>query len=192
MAMNDNRAKFILASGSPRRKEILGEMGIEFEIQPANVDESTVKENSPKKLVKRLSKLKASTVDDDAVVIAADTIVVKGGKVYGKPLTKEHAVEMIGELAGEWHIVYTGVTVKYRGKEKTFVVKSNVKFKPLTEEQIREYVEKYQPLDKAGAYGIQDEMIVETYKGSYTNIVGLPKERLTKTLEKMGVYYGIC
>ena len=188
--MMSDQAKVILASNSPRRKEILGEMGIEFEVRPANVDESIIKESNPKKLVIHLSQLKASTVDDDAVVIAADTIVVKDHKIYGKPLTEEHAVKMIGELTGAYHTVYTGVTVKYHGKSKTFVVASKVKFKPLTENQIREYVEKYKPLDKAGAYGIQDDMIVETYKGSYTNIVGLPREQLTKTLEKMGVYYG--
>ncbi|MBR4800776.1 MAG: septum formation protein Maf [Clostridia bacterium] len=190
--MGDREPKFILASSSPRRKDILGAMGIEFDVVPADVDEALVVESNPKKLVKRLSLLKANAVKaNDAVVIAADTIVVKGGKVYGKPLTDERAVQMIQELSGCWHTVYTGVTVEYLGKVKTFVEKSKVKFNRLSDSQIREYVDAYRPLDKAGAYGIQDETVVETYKGSYTNIVGLPKEKLSKILEKLGVYYGI-
>ena len=186
--------KVLLASSSPRRREILLEMGVEFEVCPTDADESSVAENDPKKLVKALSRLKsapASMAHPECVVIGADTIVVKGGKIYGKPLTEERAVCMLKELCGAWHTVYTGVTVAYLGKVKTFVVKSKVKFKDLTEEQIAEYVRIYKPLDKAGAYGIQDEEIVKKYKGSYSNIVGLPKEKLAKALKNYGVCYGI-
>ena len=186
------KTRFILASHSPRRIEILRKMGIEFETAPADIDESKVHEQNPKKLVMRLSQAKANTVDDkNAVVIGADTIVVKDGKIYGKPHTEEVANQMIKELRGAWHIVYTGVTVNHLGKTKTFVEKSKVKFKNLTDEQIADYVSKCKPLDKAGAYGIQDETVVDTYKGSYTNIVGLPREKLEKILERFGVYYGI-
>jgi len=183
-------AKVVLASSSPRRREILTEMGVDFEVCPSDADESSVNESSPKRLVKELSRLKALPVSashKDSVVVGADTIVVKGGKIYGKPLTEERAVEMIKELRGAWHFVFTGVTVAKGEKHTTFVVKSKVKFKPLTDEQIVEYVRAFKPLDKAGAYGIQDEEIVREYRGSYTNIVGLPKEKLAKTLAKYGV-----
>ena len=186
--------KVLLASSSPRRREILFEMGVEFEVCPTDADESSVAENDPKKLVKALSRLKsapASMAHPECVVIGADTIVVKSGKIYGKPLTEENAVNMIKELRGAWHIVYTGVTVAKGEKSTTFVVKSKVKFKPLTDEQIVEYVRAFKPLDKAGAYGIQDEEIVKKYKGSYSNIVGLPKEKLAKALKNYGVCYGI-
>ena len=187
-------AKVLLASSSPRRREILSEMGVEFEVCVPDTDESSVKVEAPKKLVKTLSRLKALPVANahpECVVIGADTIVVKNGKIYGKPLTEERAVSMIKELCGAWHIVYTGVTVAREGKLSTFVVKSKVRFKALTDEQIIEYVQAYKPLDKAGAYGIQDEEIVKEYKGSYSNIVGLPKEKLAKALKNYGVYYGI-
>lgn len=184
--------KFILASTSPRRKEILAKMGIEFEVVPSNFDESTVFERSPERLVKRLSFEKANSVkNDEAVVIGADTIVIKDFKRYSKPETAERAVSMLKELRGAWHTVYTGVTVNFKGASETFVVKSKVKIKKLTDEQIKKYVDECKPLDKAGAYGIQDEAVVEEYKGSYSNIVGLPREKLTEVLEKFGVYYGV-
>ena len=182
--------KAVLASTSPRRREILSEMGVEFEVCPSDADESSVNASSPKRLVRELSRLKALPVvssHKDCVVVGADTIVVKSRKIYGKPLTEENAVNMIKELRGAWHIVYTGVTVAKGEKSTTFVVKSKVKFKPLTDEQIVEYVRAFKPLDKAGAYGIQDKEIVLKYKGSYSNIVGLPKEKLAKTLAKYGV-----
>ena len=183
-------AKVVLASSSPRRREILAEMGIDFEVCPTDADESSVGVPSPKRLVKALSALKATPAIEahpNAVVIGADTIVVSGGKIYGKPLTEENAVKMIRQLNGRWHVVYTGVTVAKGQRRTTFVVKSKVKFKSLTDEQIIEYVRAFKPLDKAGAYGIQDEEIVEKYKGSYSNIVGLPKEKLAKTLARYGV-----
>ena len=186
--------KVLLASSSPRRREILSEMGVEYEACPTDADETSVAVNSPVKLVKALSRLKAEPVFNshpECIVIGADTIVVKDGKIYGKPLTEQKAVEMIKELSGAWHVVFTGVSVAYLNEVKTFVVKSKVKFRKLTDAQIEDYVREYKPLDKAGAYGIQDDVIVEKYKGSYSNIVGLPKEKLSKVLKEYGVIYGI-
>ena len=189
--MNDS-PRFILASTSPRRKDILTKMGLTFDVVAPDFDEHTVFETSPQKLVKKLSQEKARTVQDDsAVVIAADTIVIKGDKRYSKPLTREKAIAMLEELCGEWHEVYTGVTVAYLGKTETFAEKSKVKLKSLSKAQIEKYVDEYKPLDKAGAYGIQDDFVVEEYKGSYSNIVGLPREKLSEALQKFGVYHGI-
>ena len=187
--MSEEKQKIILASQSPRRREILAEMGLDFEVVPANVDESAVKQTDPKELVIALSMLKANAIATtyDVAVIAADTIVVMNGEVFGKPHTEDVAVGMIKKLNAAWHTVYTGVTVKFSGATNCFVVESQVKFKNLSDEQIVDYVKDCKPLDKAGAYGIQDKRIVETYKGSYSNIVGLPREELKKTLEKMGV-----
>lgn len=241
------KKRIILASSSPRRRDILKDMGLDFEVVVGNADESQVTARSAKELVKRLSTVKvmacfvamqatdetnAQSVktsdksaenidlaraytesvdaecklqnddfignlcnDEEAVVakyaniavIGADTVVARKNKIYGKPLTRDKAIEMIGELNGKWHSVYTGVTVLALGVYKTFCVKSRVKFKSLSKAEIEKYVDECQPLDKAGAYGIQDKRIVEKYKGSYTNIVGLPKEKLAKVLERVGV-----
>ena len=166
-------------------------MGLTFEVVPADVDESGVQIKNPVALTKRLSALKANAVEaDGATVIGADTVVVFRGRIYGKPHTKQRAVDMLFKLSGHWHTVCTGVTVK-KGKESvTFAVKSYVKFRRLTEEDILSYVEETDPVDKAGAYGIQDGRVVQKYRGSYTNIVGLPKEKLAKTLARMGVNNG--
>lgn len=179
-----------LASASPRRREILCEMGLAFNVSPADVDEENVKAAFARTLVKRLSALKAKSVyekDKNSAVIGADTVVAYRNRIYGKPHSKQRAVEMISSLNGRWHRVYTGVTIAAEGKLYTFCVKSSVKFKKLTKEQITAYVEECDPLDKAGAYGIQDRRIVEKYKGSYTNIVGLPKEKLAEMLARVGV-----
>lgn len=221
------KKRIILASSSPRRRDILNDMGLNFEVIVGDADESQVTARSAKELVKRLSAVKVMACfvamqeskndtaqnskyecklqnkdfiaklynDEDAVVakyadiavIGADTVVARKNKVYGKPYTREKAIEMIGELNGKWHSVYTGVTVLTYGVCKTFCVRSRVKFKSLDEEDIERYVDECQPFDKAGAYGIQDKRIVEKYKGSYTNIVGLPKEKLAEVLKRAGV-----
>ena len=185
--------RVVLASASPRRREILTDMGIEFEILPSDIDESRISAASPRLLTKRLAVAKAAAVDvSGATVIGADTIVVLGGKVYGKPHTKDNAVSMLGELCGRWHTVFTGVCVMCDGKKICFSVRSQVKLKALSTDEIVRYVEDASPLDKAGAYGIQDGRVVEKYKGSYTNIVGLPKEKLASVLARVGVTNGNC
>lgn len=177
----------ILASQSPRRKEILTNLGLEFEIIPADVDESKVKDFSPSKLVKHLSYLKAKAVYDshpEDVVLGSDTIVYMKG-VYGKPHTKENAIKMIHSLNGKWHTVYTGVTIISKKGMESYYVKSQVKFKNMTDSEIASYVEECNPVDKAGAYGIQDSKIVEKYKGSLTNIIGLPEEGLVERIKEL-------
>lgn len=188
--MADFCKRIILASASPRRKDILTDMGLKFDIIPSDVDESEIKAFLPCNLVKKLARAKAQDVlkgANDALIISADTIVAKGRKVYGKPIDEQDAVSMIEELNGKWHSVYTGVCVAIDGKTRVFCVQSYVKFKQLTCTQIEEYVKVCKPLDKAGAYGIQDDKVVEKYKGSYTNVVGLPKEKLAEVLKRVGV-----
>lgn len=179
--------KIILASASPRRKELLDDLGLKFEVMPTDSDESAVHEKSPRRLVKRLALLKASKIaDPSAVVIGADTVVALKGRVFGKPHTVDNAVATIEALNGRWHKVYTGVAVLCGEKKYVYAVCSRVKFKKLSQRQISDYVADTMPLDKAGAYGIQDGRIVEKYRGSYSNIVGLPTERLSRILKRLG------
>lgn len=162
-----------------------------FEIIPADADESSVMAKFPSALVKKLSKLKAATVAEreeckGKTIIAADTIVYLD-KVYGKPGDYANSVKMLSELSGRTHSVYTGVTIRCRDRSVTFFDRSSVRFKDLTESEIIDYVNEFKPFDKAGAYGIQDKRIVLRFKGSYTNIIGLPLEKLDKALRKTGV-----
>ena len=183
----------ILASSSPRRKEILADMGVKYEVIPADIDESEIKSRFPFLLVKKLAKAKAEHIAKEhrsGTVIAADTIVVLDGKVYGKPHDRARAFDMIKKLNGRTHTVYTGVCVTYEDKQVVTCVKSLVTFKTLTDEQIYAYIDDCKPFDKAGAYGIQDKRIVEKYNGSYSNIMGLPKEKLGDILVRVGVING--
>ncbi len=184
-------APILLASASPRRRELLEGLGIDFEVRPADIDESA-DIRDPAKLVRVLSRRKAEAVSSEgACVIGSDTAVYCRGKIYGKPHTEEGAIKMLSELNGKWHAVFTGVTVIFGGKERTFCVKSRVKFKLMSEDDIESYVRTKRPLDKAGAYGIQDGEVVEKYRGSYSNIVGLPLEALIKITKRIGVIYGV-
>ncbi|MBO5525458.1 MAG: septum formation protein Maf [Clostridia bacterium] len=169
---------FILASASPRRRELLSSLISKFEVIPSSADE-TIEEEKPEQLVMRLSARKAEEVYSrypDATVLGADTVVVLGGVVLGKPKSEEHAKEMLRALAGKEHSVYTGVCVIRGGVETVAYDETKVRISALTEEQIDAYVATGSPMDKAGAYGIQDEGIVFSYEGSYSNVVGLPLE----------------
>lgn len=181
----------VLASASPRRKDILTDMGVKFDVEPSYIDEYKIKALFPSNLVKRLAKAKASDIASRKtrvnVIISADTVVAKGFRVYGKPRNEKDAVRMLSSLNNKWHTVYTGVCVICDGRARVFCVASKVRFKNLTQDEIAAYVRECKPLDKAGAYGIQDHRIVEKYKGSYTNIVGLPEEKLAKVLRQVGV-----
>ncbi|MCM1306120.1 MAG: Maf family protein [Bacteroides sp.] len=180
--------RIILASASPRRREILDSMGLTFDVMPTNSDESVVKAKCPRTLVKRLSALKADAIEDEnAIVIGADTVVAFRGEVFGKPRSIEEAAAMLKRLGGHWHSVYTGVTLKCGKDEICFSARSRVKIKSLSDEEIASYFAASNPLDKAGAYGIQDGRVVQKYSGSYTNIVGLPKEKLAKALARVGI-----
>lgn len=173
----------ILASASPRRFELLKTVFDDFEVRPTDADEIVI-ENRPSATVIANAKKKALAVkaSKDDIVIAADTVVYMDGRYYLKPVSLENAAEMLGELNGRKHLVYTGVCILAKGKEYTFYDKSSVYFKKLTEKDILKYCADKCPVGKAGAYGIQDNFVVKKYSGSYTNIVGLPMEKLLDKL----------
>ncbi|MDE7191558.1 MAG: Maf family protein [Clostridia bacterium] len=179
--------RVILASGSPRRRQLLGEIFHSFEVLPQNVDERCDLTKGYA-VCQRLAKVKLGNLPKlfpDALIISADTIVYMNGKIYGKPKDRREAKLFLDELSSKWHIVYTGVAIYYRGKIRTFYDKSRVKFKTLGEDDKWKYVDTGSPMDKAGGYGIQDEEVVAKYEGSYTNIVGLPMEKLKEQLSEI-------
>ena len=182
----------ILASQSPRRRELLGQMGFSFTVRPAKGEELAHPELTPAQLVEELARQKALEVSAEAeaddVVVAADTVVAIDGVVLGKPRDKAHAAEMLSALSGREHTVYTGVAVK-RGK--TLLVEheaTHVRFRPLTEREIDLYIQTGEPMDKAGSYGIQGygALLVEGIRGDYFNVVGLPICRLGRMLAQVG------
>ena len=185
--------KIILASGSPRRRELLERMGITgFQVMSPDVDEN-IGTFAPQELVSRLSALKAgavvSQVSGEELVIAADTVVAKDGVILGKPGTPERAAEMLSALSGGSHQVYTGVTVAQGGRVCTRYERTEVEFRTLTEAEIADYVKTGEPLDKAGAYGIQGygALFIEGIRGDYYNVMGLPVCLLGGMLSEFGV-----
>ena len=182
--------KIILASASPRRKELLETAGAEFEIIVADVDESVPEGTKPEDAAIMTAEKKALAVAEshkDSVVIGADTIVVAGEKILGKPTDKADARRMLSMLSGVEHKVITGVCLACGDKKITFAQVSKVKFYDLTDDEINAYVETGEPMDKAGAYGIQGKgcVLVEKIEGDYFNIVGLPVARVMKELNKL-------
>ena len=180
----------ILASGSPRRKEILENAGYIFEIITADADETLPKKLSPEEAVKYLAELKGEAVkkDNGGVVISADTVVAFGENILGKPKNEEDAKRMLKMLSGKVHSVYTGVCVQDGEKKITFSEKTDVKFYELSSQEIDDYVLTGEPMDKAGAYGIQGKgaVLVEKIDGDYLNVVGLPLARLSRILKQFG------
>ncbi len=187
--------EFVLASASPRRKELLEKMGLQFSIVVSEADESAVSRDIPVNLyVQELALLKASATakmllrNKKALIIAADTIVTLDGEILGKPDGEDGAKKMLSSLSGRTHEVYTGYCVMRISDGKTVCnsIKTEVKFKTLTERKIRSYIESGEPMDKAGAYGIQGlgSMLIEKINGDYFNVVGLPVSALADTLEK--------
>ena len=178
--------QLILASGSPRRKELLGLFGIPFTIRAADIDETMDAAKAPFDEVARVSRLKALAVprEEEDIVIAADTIVVLGGTVLGKPHSREEAIKMITALSGRDHQVMTGCTVIRGEKTKTFTEVTDLHFRPLREAEILRYVDSGEPMDKAGAYGIQGgaALFCEKIVGDYYNVMGLPVCRLGQVL----------
>ncbi len=170
--------KLVLASGSPRRAEILNSVGWEFEKAIPDVDESVVDGESPEEYVQRLALEKAKAVSsrfDGRIVLAADTTVVIDGEIIGKPVDLDDARGMITKLAGNWHAVLTGVAVSY-GEAKTGIQSTRVKFASMTDTEIDFLVDKGDPLDKAGGYAVQAQaaLFIEGIEGDYWNVVGLP------------------
>ena len=180
--------QLILASGSPRRKELLGLFGIPFVIRAADIDETMDEHLPPFDEVSRVSRLKALAVprEQDDIVIAADTIVVCEGRVLGKPHSREEAVRMLTALSGRDHQVMTGCTVVRGRKTETFTEVTDLHFRPLTDTEIARYVDSGEPMDKAGAYGIQGgaALFCEKIVGDYYNVMGLPVCRLGQVLRK--------
>jgi septum formation protein len=174
--------KYILASASPRRSELLQRIGIEFEVIPSNVEEDIEKDISPKILVQELALIKAAdvakNVESGYLVIGADTLVIFNDNVLGKPKDEENAYKMLSLLSGKTHRVYTGICVidTESGKSVSDFECSKVTFRELTDDEIYAYIETGEPMDKAGAYGIQEKgaLLVEEIKGDYFNIVGFP------------------
>ncbi len=191
--MNLSDYKIVLASNSPRRKELLSGLDISYEVKTLpDVDESFPSNLNGDEIATYIAKTKAdaykSLLEDDTLIITADTIVLLNGKVYGKPKDENDAKQMLRELSGKTHSVITGVCITTRKKQHAFNVSSEVRFAVLDESEINYYVEKYKPLDKAGAYGIQEwigYVAVEYISGSYFNIMGLPIQRLYQELKKL-------
>ena len=181
--------QLILASGSPRRKELLVLFGIPFVIRAADIDETMDQNKAPFDEVARVSRLKALAVprEEDDLVIAADTIVVCGGRVLGKPHSREEAIAMLESLSGRDHQVMTGCTVVRGEKAETFTEVTDLHFRPLREAEILRYVDSGEPMDKAGAYGIQGgaALFCEKIVGDYYNVMGLPVCRLGRALRKI-------
>lgn len=185
-----NKYHIILASASPRRRQLLSGLGIDFEVRTlAGIDESYPDHLQGEAIAAYISKAKAeayrATLAPNDLVITADTIVSVDGNVLGKPANEAEAHQMLQLLSGRTHEVATGVTLMTKSQQQTFTATTSVTFAPLTEAEITHYVTHYRPLDKAGAYGIQEwigMIAVESIQGSYFNVMGLPVQRLYKAL----------
>ena len=170
--------RIILASNSPRRKELLSGIDVDYEVHTlSDIDESYPDDLSKEEVAEFLSRKKANayleSLEENALLITADTIVLLHGKILGKPLNKEDAKNMLHELSGQTHLVITGVCLTSKQKQVSFSDKTYVTFGDLTDQEIEYYVEKYNPLDKAGAYGVQEwigYVGVEKIEGSYFNV----------------------
>ena len=192
--MLDNLKKYnvVLASNSPRRKELLQRLGIPFKVRTLfGIDESYPDTLRGEDIVRYISRNKAnayrSSMGPDELLITADTIVYLQGEVMGKPHDADDARRMLRALAGQVHQVITGVTIITANDMENFAVTSQVKFSDLSDDEIDYYVDRYLPLDKAGAYGIQEWIglvAVEELRGSYFNVVGLPIQRLYQALKR--------
>ena len=181
----------ILASNSPRRKELLAGLDLQFEVRVLqDIDESYPQDLPTLKIAEFISKKKADayvkTMADDELVITADTVVILGDEVMGKPHDEADAKRMLSELSGRTHQVATGVTLSTRQRQVSFSVVTNVTFKQLSSDEIDYYVRTYHPMDKAGAYGIQEwigYIGVTALEGSYFNVMGLPVQRIYEALK---------
>ena len=186
--------KLILASNSPRRRELLEQIGVEFEVIPSNAEEKVTKQE-PSEVVEELSRQKAEDVAaavEDGIVLGADTVVCQDGQIMGKPKDEADAKQMLQKLQGEEHSVYTGVTilVKENGAVQhvqTFSQETKVYVYEMTDEEIDRYIATGEPMDKAGAYGIQGRFAayVDGIEGDYNNVVGLPVSAVWQELKEL-------
>ncbi len=182
--------KIILASASPRRRELLETAGVDFEILVSQADESVPDGTQPEAAAVMTAEKKARAVKalrPDGTVIGADTVVVSGGEIMGKPADRQDAVRMLGRLSGKVHTVVTGVCILGKDKEISFAQSTKVEFYPLSDGEIEAYVDSGEPMDKAGAYGIQGLgcTLVKGIEGDYFNVVGLPVARVVQELRKI-------
>lgn len=189
--------KIILASASPRRRELLEQVGMEYECIPSDCEETT-NETEPAKVVSELSRIKALDIakqfegtDKNTIIIGADTVVSFGNEIMGKPADEEHAFRMLKKLSGRAHSVFTGVTLAIikNGKTRymTLYAETKVHVYPMKDEEILDYIKTGEPMDKAGAYAIQGlfSAFVERIEGDYNNVVGLPVSRVCKILREV-------
>ena len=193
--MLDNLKKYriILASASPRRRELLGGVDLDFEVRVLpDIDESFPESLQGGEIPLHISRKKAdayrAVMGDDELVITADTIVWLDGVALGKPVDEADARRMIRDMSGKTHSVFTGVTITTKEVQRSFVAQSDVTFASLTDEEIEYYVAKYRPMDKAGAYGVQEwigYIGITNINGSYFNVMGLPVQRLYNELKQI-------
>ena len=184
-----NDYKIILASRSPRRQQLLTELGLKFKVVVKDYDETFPSGLTGEEIARYIAYRKAASfeneIPENAIVIAADTIVWCNDKVLGKPVNKVDAFAILKEISGNTHEVITGVSIRSKSKEITFSESTKVTFEPFSEEETEYYIENYKPYDKAGAYGIQEWIGIiacSHIEGSYFNVVGLPVQRLYKEL----------
>ena len=190
--MSSTRPRVILASQSPRRRELLSLIGIPHEVRPADIDERYVAGEKPHEHAERLARDKAAAIlEPEAVVIGSDTIVVVGGHVLGKPKDESDAARMLRHLSGRSHTVITAVAVAWKDRVESGVEEVEVTFHALSDADISAYIATREPMDKAGAYGIQGfgATIVARVNGDYFAVMGLPLQRLVLLLGRMGLRY---
>ncbi|MBO8416171.1 MAG: septum formation inhibitor Maf [Proteobacteria bacterium] len=183
----------ILASGSPRRRDILKNMGLSFVVEPADIDESVLEGESPEAYVSRMARSKAehcAKLHPDAVVLGADTVVVLGSTIFGKPKDRADAAAMIGALSGRTHVVLTAVAVCAKGELKQILERTEVTFARLDPELIETYVASGESDDKSGSYALQGiaAMLIEKVSGSVSSVVGLPACQTRELLAQVGLY----
>ena len=183
----------ILASGSPRRRQLLTDLGLEFDVHVSDIDETPLLNEPARRYAERLASEKAADVasahDSARVVLAADTTVVLDGNILGKPESKEHGLEMLMQLSGRRHLVLTGVAVTGNGRAQVLSVATEVVFRALTPDEVAWYWNTGEPRDKAGGYGLQGigAAFVKTLSGSYSNVIGLPLSETVDLLRGFGV-----
>ena len=176
----------LLASASPRRKQLLTELGYEVEVVRPEFDEATVSLKEPSALVAALAEGKGRSVSSPkgTLLVAADTVVVFEGKVLGKPADEQEAFRTLRALSGKKHEVYTGVYLAKDGIDRTFTERAEVYFRPLTDQEILAYIATGSPMDKAGSYGVQDSGFVDRIEGSYHNVMGFPTEKFKEIINE--------
>ncbi len=178
---------FVLASASPRRRQLLASVGLQPEVRPSDIDETPLPEEAPVAYALRVARGKAAACDSSLPVLAADTVVTIDGECLGKAKDRAHAIELLQKLSGRSHLVHTAVALKVSEKEQyQELVSTSVRFRELGLEEIERYIDSGEPMDKAGAYGIQGlgGALVAEVHGSYSNVVGLPLEETLKLLNR--------